>query len=174
MHIMFVSYGARQVWTRPGGIKASTSAGGFRCLGYVQVARPWSVVSGECEVDGQGCIQSPGYGQELYPNLQEQLEITMFHAFQECEFSVSAAYAMEVVDFQVESQDYDYLLVNGEKYSGNNMPHGTPGRPLNIFPSLLVSSSLHFVEARIVPQGSILWYTDDSVNHFGWKICPKL
>ena len=101
------------MWTRTGGIQASTLASGFRCLGYVQVARPWSLVSGECEVDGQGCIQSPGYGHALYSNLQE------------CEFSVSAAYPMEVVDFQVESQDYDYLLVNGEKYSGNNMPHGT-------------------------------------------------
>ena len=68
---------------------------------------------------------------------------------QECEFDVMAAYAMEVEDFQVEDGDCDYLKVNGKKYSGTSSPHGE------------------------VPANKIAWYSDFSVTHFGWKICPK-
>ena len=93
-------------------------------------------------MDAQGCIKSPGYGgnggTQRYQNRQE------------CTFDVNDDdYAMEVLDFNVEGSNYDYLKVNGQKYSGSITPH------------------------EKVPKGEILWSSDFSVTDFGWKICPK-
>lgn len=54
-----------------------------------------------------------------------------------------------VVDFSTE-RHFDYMEINGKRYSGNiTIPNG-----------LLVS-------------GDVTWSTDGSVANFGWKICPS-
>eukprot|EP00439_Symbiodinium_sp_Y106_P061903 s4530_g9.t1 len=93
---------------------------------------------GYCEYQDAGCIMSRNYeGSNKYRDREE------------CEFDVKDEPSMEVLDFQVEGYEYDYLEVNGEKYSGDNTPHGK------------------------VPKGKIEWSSDYSVTHYGWKICPK-
>ena len=95
-------------------------------------------MKGPCSVDAAGCIMSRNYeGSNKYRDREE------------CEFDVKDEPSMEVLDFQVEGYEYDYLEVNGEKYSGDNTPHGK------------------------VPKGKIEWSSDYSVTHYGWKICPK-
>jgi len=64
-----------------------------------------------------------------------------------CTMSGSVGCTIRVVDFGTET-GYDVLTVNGNAYSGTDGPEG------------------------VIPDGMILWRTDDSDVSVGWKICP--
>jgi hypothetical protein len=72
-------------------------------------ASPWTVISGQCTVDGY-CIRSPNYPGN-------------YGSSQSCEFSTSAEVAMSVEAFNTE-RNYDKVSVNGIPYSGTNGPQG--------------------------------------------------
>mmetsp|Transcript_92945 Transcript_92945/g.113841 ORF Transcript_92945/g.113841 Transcript_92945/m.113841 type:complete len:112 (-) Transcript_92945:40-375(-) len=102
---------------------------------------PWELVTGECKVDAAGCITSPDYSPQTaatYPN------------FKGCTFDVKHKMAMEVEDFNVEF-GYDFLIVNGEKFSGTTTPHG-----------------------KVPEENSVIeWTSDYSVTMSGFKVCPR-
>ena len=95
-------------------------------------AQPWKLTKGPCTVDAYGCILSPNYDKDA---------ATRYDNYEECEFDVVEPKLMEVEDFNVES-GYDYLTVNGNKYSGRRRPQGKE------------------------PSGEIKWFSDYSVS--GW------
>jgi hypothetical protein len=73
---------------------------------------PWSVSSGSCTVDTNGCAKSPNYPR-TYENTYG------------CAFSVTNHVAIEVESFSTQSC-CDYLVVNGIQYRGTTgPPNGT-------------------------------------------------
>merc|ERR1711934_29827 len=81
----------------------------------------WSVCSGQCEIDADGCVHSPNYPSE-YANEQS------------CDIRVNPsqeASPIAVEAFHTEA-NYDLLVVNGVSYSGNL---GSQGGPHGVIPS---------------------------------------
>ena len=74
---------------------------------------------------------------------------TMYPNHEGCDISVVDAAKMEVEDFNVEG-GYDFLVVDGTKFSGSSQPQG------------------------VQPKTGISWSSDYSVTKTGWKICPKV
>jgi len=95
----------------------------------------WAAISGPCVQDG-ACVQSPNYPQ-YYSNSQQ------------CTIEINAANAAPIVVEYFDTESYfDYLLVNGRKFSGRRRrPHG------------------------FTPSSSILWSSDSTVTRRGWRIC---
>jgi len=69
---------------------------------------------------------------------------------QACTIAIDDSLAVPILvkDFQTEAK-YDKLIVNGDAYSGNAGPDG------------------------IVPQGSISWSSDSTVQETGFVLCPQ-
>merc|ERR1712232_241723 len=100
---------------------------------------PWMVLSGNCNLDASAeCVTSPNYPQ-VYANNDA------------CEIGVNSSqwpsHGLRVHSFATES-DYDFLTVNGVRYSGRS-------------PAL----------TGIAPTQSIYWTSDNSVERRGWSIC---
>ncbi|CAJ1379694.1 unnamed protein product [Effrenium voratum] len=96
---------------------------------------PWEVVSGGCALDADGCMHSPGYPA---PYLN----------YQDCTINVSMnnTQSIYVKSFWTEEQ-FDFLVVNGVRYSGLSPPQG------------------------VVPRGSMVWHSDHSYVSHGWHLC---
>lgn len=86
-----------------------------------------------CVTHDDGCVTSPNWP-EAYGSSQR------------CDISYKIG-KLNVTQFDVES-GYDFLMLNGNQYSGANSPEG------------------------VVPHTNIVWSSDDSVAGAGWKICP--
>jgi cathepsin B len=74
------------------------------------VAGAFSVDSGSCSVDEDGCARSPGWPADNYQKEQS------------CKIDITKAVKLEVADFNTES-GYDELTIKGISYSGGNGPH---------------------------------------------------
>lgn len=72
----------------------------------------WQVASGDCTIDEEGCIQSPGFP-EGYGN-SEACEIAV---------DVPAAVPIRVMNFSTE-QGFDRLVIDCEAFSGTSGPDG--------------------------------------------------
>lgn len=95
----------------------------------------WFVWRGSCSIDASGCALSPNYPSFYSP--RERCTIVV-------EERLSGP--ITVNSFSTE-RNYDVLVVNGIRYSGNQGPDG------------------------VVPKGLIAWSSDYSVQRSGWKIC---
>ena len=101
-------------------------------------------VAGDCSVDGL-CISSPnwpsGYG---------------YH--QHCNISLPKPSVLRVVDFATEA-GFDFLTINGTKYSG------VPG----------VDSTRNMLQAgdSFVLWTDVLWSSDGVTNKRGWELCVE-
>mmetsp|Transcript_30549 Transcript_30549/g.71332 ORF Transcript_30549/g.71332 Transcript_30549/m.71332 type:complete len:2065 (-) Transcript_30549:45-6239(-) len=105
-------------------------------------ARVWAVVPGvhgwpDCRVDSDYCITSP-----MFPN--------PYPAYSSCKIMIAqgASVELNVMNFSTEAF-FDSLLVNRQRYSGQDSPHG------------------------VKATGIITWSSDASIADSGWKICPK-
>ena len=115
----------------------------------------WSVSSGECTVDGAGCMKSPNYrsggdgNQDKFESKQSK-----YGSDEKCTFDLlsDSSPAIEVVDFNTEKK-FDVLTVNGVPYSGTGADikalHGT------------------------VPTGQMTWASDKGFEKTGFRLCPK-
>jgi len=87
-----------------------------------------------CTADEEDCVSSPNYPAD-YPTDQT------------CTISYKIG-EIVVIDFDTE-QSYDWMMVNGKKYSGTSGPVG------------------------VEPVENIVWSSDYGQAAKGWKICPK-
>merc|ERR1719382_1241927 len=94
----------------------------------------WGAIIGQCTLDGS-CVQSANYPQN-------------YGARQKCTVDIDEANSAPIVveSFDVESY-FDYLVVDGVRYSGRAGPDG------------------------VTPTGSVLWSSDFSVQRSGWRLC---
>merc|ERR1719382_2182699 len=94
----------------------------------------WGAIIGQCTLDGS-CVQSANYPQN-------------YGARQKCTVDIDEANSAPIVveSFDVESY-FDYLVVDGVRYSGRAGPDG------------------------VAPTGSMLWSSDSSVQRSGWRLC---
>jgi len=100
-------------------------------------ATGWEVASGQCKIDNDCCLTSPGF-----PNIHKGNE--------KCVVKVGTAPgAIASRTFQTE-KGYDFLTVNGKKYSGDTGPKG--------------------VEPE-ASKGDIVWESDHSEHKKGFKLC---
>jgi len=90
--------------------------------------------SDECNTDTQGCVTSPNFPSNYPP----RSSCTIPRSFGK----------INVKSFATEAR-YDYLLVNGARYSGVDGPQD------------------------VVPRTDIVWSSDLAVEAKGWKICPS-
>jgi len=100
----------------------------------------WHVVSGSCRIsEATGCATSPNFPERYGPS-------------ETCTIKVNAPQyyitGLNVVQFDTES-NYDFLYVNGKRYSGHD------ARLLR----------------QLRPQGHIKWSSDRSVSGAGWMMC---
>ncbi|CAE7405136.1 UVR8 [Symbiodinium sp. CCMP2592] len=102
-------------------------------------ASKWTLIWGPCKVDGN-CISSPDFP-DMYPNSHECI-------FTGPPVDQQRLLVMDVVEFSTQSE-YDYLMVNGVRYSGDVGPH------------------------EQVPRGTIAWHADAIVPASGWNICLR-
>jgi len=122
--------------------KTSTTTTSTTTRTTTTLPKPWLPSSGACTVDANGCIMSPNYKRSSF---------NQYGVNQTCAFTVTGSYAIDVKDFNTE-KTYDFLTVNGNKYSG-----GSGNSPVGV-----------------VPSGKITWLSDSSVTNFGWMLCPTV
>jgi len=90
-----------------------------------------------CPLDDEGCFTSPGFAQgEDYPPSHSCI---MSYKFGK----------INVVHFDTEER-YDYMEINGQRYSGDEGPQDVTPK-----------------------QSNILWSADSAAQAKGWKICPE-
>ncbi|CAK0793069.1 unnamed protein product [Prorocentrum cordatum] len=105
----------------------------------------WTVQSGNCKIDGNGCLSSPNYP-EWYDH------------FDQCTVRIGKQWTdqhrLSVEVFKTVSPS-DYLEVNGVKFSGDLED---------------VFAELH----AVVPSGDITWSANLPPAQLGWKICTSI
>jgi hypothetical protein len=74
------------------------------------VGGAFSVDSGPCSVDEDGCARSPGWPEAKYQSKQS------------CKIDITKTVKLEVADFNTE-HGYDKLTIKGISYSGGTGPH---------------------------------------------------
>lgn len=106
---------------------------------------PWTLVSGSCMVNEEGCATSPNYP-HAYSNDQSCL----------INVGVNSLPIHVVGSFNIE-QGYDFLVVNGLNYPASSW-HQSGGSQN---------------PEGIVPTGNIHWSSDYTATRSGWKICAS-
>jgi len=115
----------------------------------------WSVSSGECSVDGSGCMRSPNFRPGGEGDKDEcEGKSSKYLPNQTCTFDLvsSTSPAIEVVDFVTE-KGFDIFTVNGVAFSGGG------GDVKN----------LH----GMVPTGQMTFVSDKGFEKTGFKLCPR-
>jgi len=115
----------------------------------------WSVIEGECTVDGSGCMKSPNYRPGGEGDKDEcDGKASKYPSNTSCTFDLltPTSPAIEVVDFVTE-KGFDIFTVNGQAFSGG----GGDVAELQ----------------GLVPTGQMTFVADKGFEKTGFKLCPK-
>ena len=100
----------------------------------------FAVTSGTCTASPDGkCFRSPGYPNN-YPDNSH------------CTITVHNSGGVHATAFNTEGGNYDYLTIDGHRYSGTGGALATPG-------------------LQVLDGSQITWQTDSSIHRTGFEVC---